>query len=262
MKTIFAIFTLLIVAIFSIQSFSKNISINTTGNAADPSAILDINASNKGLLIPRVALQSATDGATIVSPATSLMVYSQGGVLTDGYYYNSGTPASPVWVMMINSTSTSSCAQSCTWTLVAVASSGAAGNTGTFSSGYTVTTGKEVLVVVIGNPVATPNMADACAIFPLSFSPVAAVDERVRNPCYAFNSPAVRIDYLGAVTGATDASITVISGNLIKNASATYSLIGISGTTANQRAKINGTGLIALEDNRAFVTGGLYIFER
>ncbi len=76
---------------------AQNIGINSTGNAPNASAMLDIDASNKGLLVPRVALQSSTDAATIASPATSLLVYSMGGVLSDGYYYNSGTPGSPVW---------------------------------------------------------------------------------------------------------------------------------------------------------------------
>ncbi|HOV84070.1 MAG TPA: tail fiber domain-containing protein [Paludibacteraceae bacterium] len=75
-------------------------SINTTGAEAHSSAGLDIDFSNKGLLIPRVALTSTTDAITIPSPATGLMVYNTGtgGLSLAGYYYNAGTSSSPNWV--------------------------------------------------------------------------------------------------------------------------------------------------------------------
>lgn len=41
-----------------------------------PSALLDLDASNKGLLLPRIALLSTTDIATIPNPAKGLMVYA------------------------------------------------------------------------------------------------------------------------------------------------------------------------------------------
>jgi hypothetical protein len=49
--------------------------------------------SNKGLLIPRVALTSTTDATTIQSPALSLLVYNlgTGGLTTAGYYYWNGS---------------------------------------------------------------------------------------------------------------------------------------------------------------------------
>ena len=70
----------------------------------DASATLDVSSTKKGLLIPRVTLQSTTDAATIASPATSLLVYnttsagSGSTAVSPGYYYNSGTPASPMWL--------------------------------------------------------------------------------------------------------------------------------------------------------------------
>lgn len=96
---------------FGDMSFAQNIAINTSGNPANSSAGLDIEFTDKGVLIPRVALQSLTDNTTIASPATSLLVYSSGGVIADGYYYNSGTPASPVWSSFITSASNSGCGQ-------------------------------------------------------------------------------------------------------------------------------------------------------
>ncbi|NSW45670.1 MAG: hypothetical protein HPY79_07645 [Bacteroidales bacterium] len=81
------------------------IAINTTGNAPDGSAALDIDWSGKGLLIPRISLTSSTDATTISSPATSLLVYNTNASMTGGqgvgYYYNAGTPASPNWVKFL-----------------------------------------------------------------------------------------------------------------------------------------------------------------
>lgn len=60
----------------------------TTPNA---SAKLDVFATNKGFLPPRVTLTSVTDATTIASPAEGLLVYNLGSVgLQAGYYYWNG----------------------------------------------------------------------------------------------------------------------------------------------------------------------------
>ncbi|MEN9655152.1 MAG: hypothetical protein RL311_60 [Bacteroidota bacterium] len=61
----------------------------TTPNA---SAKLDVFATNKGFLPPRVTLLSATDVTTISTPATGLLVYNTGNNagLAAGYYYWNG----------------------------------------------------------------------------------------------------------------------------------------------------------------------------
>jgi hypothetical protein len=72
---------------------AQNVSINSAGHA---SAILDVNAGNKGMLIPRVSLTSAIDAATIPSPETSLLVYNTAtagsppnDVIPGFYFWNS-----------------------------------------------------------------------------------------------------------------------------------------------------------------------------
>jgi hypothetical protein len=61
------------------------------------SAMLDITSTSKGFLQPRVALTGTTDTATIVSPATGLMVFntatagSGAAAVTPGVYYHNGT---------------------------------------------------------------------------------------------------------------------------------------------------------------------------
>jgi hypothetical protein len=55
------------------------------------SAKLEVSASDKGFLPPRVTLTSATSAAPIISPAEGLLVYNLGSVgLQAGYYYWNG----------------------------------------------------------------------------------------------------------------------------------------------------------------------------
>ena len=61
----------------------------TTPNA---SAKLDVYATNKGFLPPRVSLTDANDQTTILTPATGLLVYCKGdGGLASGYYFWNGS---------------------------------------------------------------------------------------------------------------------------------------------------------------------------
>ncbi|WFB69660.1 hypothetical protein [Chryseobacterium sp. WX] len=75
-----------------------NVGVGTS--APDNSALLELNATNRGFLLPRVSLTSMTDGSTIASPAKALMVYNSNTGLApygEGVYYNSGTSTAPSW---------------------------------------------------------------------------------------------------------------------------------------------------------------------
>lgn len=63
------------------------VGINTT--TPDPSSILDVTSTDKGLLIPRIALTSTSDVSTITSPSISLLIYNTATVsnITPGYFY-------------------------------------------------------------------------------------------------------------------------------------------------------------------------------
>ncbi len=96
------------------DALCQNVGINTTGLAPNVSAMLDVESTNKGLLVPRITLLSNADATTIVTPATSLLIYNTAtaGVVPNniepGYYYNSGTPASPLWQRLLSAVNTSS----------------------------------------------------------------------------------------------------------------------------------------------------------
>ncbi len=71
-------------------------------HAQNTSAILDVEANNKGVLVPRVSLSSTADVLTIVSPATSLLVYNTARTGTypnnviPGFYFWDGTRWTPL----------------------------------------------------------------------------------------------------------------------------------------------------------------------
>ena len=75
-------------------SYAQNVGVGT--NSPNASAVLDVSASNKGFLPPRVALNSTTDAATIATPAAGLLVYNTATAGTSptnvvpGYYYYTG----------------------------------------------------------------------------------------------------------------------------------------------------------------------------
>ncbi len=74
--------------LFSMQVIAQT-GIGTT--SPDPSAKLEVNATNKGFLPPRVTLTSATDNTTVPNAAEGLLVYNKGSVgLQAGYYYWNG----------------------------------------------------------------------------------------------------------------------------------------------------------------------------
>jgi hypothetical protein len=58
--------------VVSVSAASQSVGINATGAAAHPSAILDVQSNNRGLLIPRL---TTAQRQAISSPAAGLMVY-------------------------------------------------------------------------------------------------------------------------------------------------------------------------------------------
>ncbi|MDA3819019.1 MAG: hypothetical protein PF590_00885, partial [Candidatus Delongbacteria bacterium] len=93
-----ALFVTGIFLLLAYSGMSQGVAINTDGSNADASAMLDVKSTSAGMLIPRMTMAQRD---AIGSPATGLLIFQTDN--TPGYYYNSGTPASPDWIMLFDS---------------------------------------------------------------------------------------------------------------------------------------------------------------
>jgi len=90
MKKVLKITTAICLMLFAVMAnttaFSQGAAINTTGTAADLSAMLDISSNNSGVLIPRMTEDQKN---SINLPATGLMIYQTDAAT--GFWYFDGT---------------------------------------------------------------------------------------------------------------------------------------------------------------------------
>ncbi|RYY21382.1 MAG: hypothetical protein EOP41_08310, partial [Sphingobacteriaceae bacterium] len=105
----YKVFACLAFILFAKTAFSQNVGISSSNNfTPDASAALDVSFTNRGLLIPRVALTASNVAGPVPSPATSLLVYNTATAGTSpnnvipGYYYWNGS----AWVMLTTNQST------------------------------------------------------------------------------------------------------------------------------------------------------------
>ncbi|RYE18357.1 MAG: hypothetical protein EOP51_22130, partial [Sphingobacteriales bacterium] len=90
----------------NIKSINTGQKIGTNPTIKDASALLELEASNKGLLVPRVALTSIIVAAPVTTPADALTVFNTATAgsapnnVTPGYYYWS-TPQSK-WIRLLD----------------------------------------------------------------------------------------------------------------------------------------------------------------
>jgi hypothetical protein len=73
-------------------SFGQSVAITASGQPPDTSAMLEINSSSKGLLIPRLSLQERNQ---IALPAKALMIFN---ITANQFEVNTGTPEIPDWM--------------------------------------------------------------------------------------------------------------------------------------------------------------------
>ncbi|MCE6990088.1 complement C1q domain-containing protein [Dyadobacter sp. CY323] len=77
--------------------FGQGTGINTLD--PHPSAALDVQSNNGGILIPRISLNSLTDKLTISSPANGLFLFNINSALPGGkgFYFNNNSSQNPAW---------------------------------------------------------------------------------------------------------------------------------------------------------------------
>jgi hypothetical protein len=75
---------LLLICIVQLKLAAQNIGINATGALPNQSAMLDVSATNKGVLIPRM---TSAQRIAIATPAAGLLVYD---IVTKGFWFYNG----------------------------------------------------------------------------------------------------------------------------------------------------------------------------
>jgi len=84
MKKHIIIFAIAVITVMQ-ASAQNGAAINSSGAAADPSAMLDVSSNNRGVLIPRM---SEVERTSIINPARGLMVYQIDN--SEGFWYFDG----------------------------------------------------------------------------------------------------------------------------------------------------------------------------
>lgn len=79
------LFTTLLISAVTASFAQGNVSINTDGSPASPSAMLDVKSTDKGMLVPRM---TSAQRAAILLPATGLLVFD---ISTGSFWFYSGT---------------------------------------------------------------------------------------------------------------------------------------------------------------------------
>jgi hypothetical protein len=211
------------------QVTSQKIGTNPTNIA--PSAVLDIESANKGVLFPRVALTAANLAGPIVSPATGLTVFNTAtdgtapNTVTPGYYYWNGTK----WTKLATD------AESSKWTNDAANSRV---NLTNLANGTTARTGATNFAVTDGNVLQIGDMTNVSG---------SALPER---------GIMVRKNGNASITSVSDGGIYSVFENQIYggnvSGSAAYNVFAKSrGSLASPQAVQNGD-LIGIFDYRGF----------
>ena len=92
-KFLICSYSLFILLIINLSGISQNVAVNATGAAPNVSAGLDVDFTNKGMLIPRVALISTASSAPLAAHVAGMIVYNTAtaGDVTPGFYSNNGS---------------------------------------------------------------------------------------------------------------------------------------------------------------------------
>lgn len=92
------ILSLLVLFASAFLADAQNVAINSTGNSADGSAMLDISSTTSGLLIPRL---TTTEQDAIGSPSNGLLIFN---TTLNTIMMNTGNSLSPVWTPILSGT--------------------------------------------------------------------------------------------------------------------------------------------------------------
>ncbi len=123
-------FVLAIIFLAYNLSLYAQVKVSTAASAANPNAMLEIEATNKGLLLPRLSLVSTTSAAPLNNFVKGMLVFDTVTIndITPGMYYSDGTK----WIKVSNGATTGGGTTNTAWNLV--------GNAGTTNANFIGTT--------------------------------------------------------------------------------------------------------------------------
>lgn len=96
-------FKILILTFFLLPviTMAQGVAINEDDSDAHPSAMLDVQSNDKGVLIPKVQLDDKSTAAPVTNPEEGLLIYNETGTEAKGFWYWTGSE----WVRMQTSES-------------------------------------------------------------------------------------------------------------------------------------------------------------
>ncbi|NTW31425.1 MAG: hypothetical protein HGB12_02140 [Bacteroidetes bacterium] len=219
---------------FNCFSQSGGAAINTTGAAANNSAMLDVSSTNQGVRIPRVALTNLTSSSPVTNPVNSLMVFDTvtftGG--TQGYYYWNTPTLS--WVKLVANVS-----GSCGWLTN--------GNAGTDSTANFIgTTDSKPLVIKTGGIEKMRIMTNgnvgigtSAPVSPLNIVGVGDIPIILnRDPSGVNYINRLGFDYVGTFS---NHNFRLFSNSTVKMTINTIGNVGIGTTNPQATLDVNGT---------------------
>ncbi len=81
-----------IILLLATMAYGQGVAINEDGASPDPSAMLEVTSTEKGILIPRMT-EAQRDA--IAEPATGLLIFQTDAAA--GFYFNAGSAVAPDW---------------------------------------------------------------------------------------------------------------------------------------------------------------------
>lgn len=100
MKTITRKYTLLALSLLLTSFVFSQVKIANNSDPVEPNSVLELESSDKGLLLPRLALTSTSSASPLAAHVAGMLVYNTAttGDVTPGLYYNTGS----AWVNILN----------------------------------------------------------------------------------------------------------------------------------------------------------------
>ncbi len=264
MRKLYYFFIALIANSLYSNSFinAQGVAVNVSGTPPDNSAMMDINAINKGFLIPRMTTLQRN---AIANPAQGLQVYNTD---CNVFNYNAGTPQSPNWATLTSSTSliasvsiaANPSGAICSGTSVTFTATPAAGinapnyqwmvngsNVGTNATTYTttaLTNGDVVNCILTSNaPCVTGSPATSNSIT-MIVNPIPSTPGVISGDTAICANSTGHIFSVGSVSGATYYNWTVPGDATITSGASTVSITVTFGSTSGNVSvvAVNGCG--------------------